>query len=429
MLRNSALSLVSRLIMAGSRTLVVLAVVGWLGAAELGMLSVTVAVSVIGSMLIGAGIEVANGYLSAHRPADLRAIVGNSLATATLGGGLLGLGLWAAFPVLPFFDGVGEDYRLPLALSIAPASAFVLVSGVAVGLNRYRSLLAANALVYGTYLVVGLVAAASGTSASVVLAGWAVGNLAGMLWLLVALPIGAGRPVSLALLREQVAFGSRAYWTNLLGWLNFRVDLLMVIALVGPAAAGFYSVATTVAEGLLYIGKAAAQPLMTHALSGGREWSTTVANAYRGVLAATSLIAILVVVLGPILVRLVFGPELDPTIPPLVVLALAQAPMALAIMAAAHLFGLGVPGRTIPAGLLAFGITIAGNLVAIPALSITGAALVALVSYSVAAFVQLHQVMSTLHSGPQWRALVPRPSDATMLWRAGTGLLGRHSPS
>lgn len=429
MLRNSAISLVTRLLMAVSRTVVVLAVVVWLGPVEQGMLSVSVAVSVIASMLIGAGIEVANGYLSANRPADLSAIVWNSLGVSVVGGGTLGVILWLAFPVLPFFESVALDYQLPLALSVAPASAFVLVSGVAVGLNRYGLLLASNAILYVTYLVIGVGAAALGASASVILIAWAVGNTLGVLWLLAALPISRAPTLRLELLRRQVAFGSRAYWTNLLNWLNFRVDLLIVISLIGPAAAGFYAVATTLAESLLYLGKAAAQPLMTHALRGGREWSPPVEHAYRAVLAATLLLATAVIVLSPIVSRAVVGPELDPALLPLAVLALAQVPMAMAMMASAHLFGLGVPGRTIPGGVLAFVVTITLDFIAIPALSITGAAVVALVSYSVGAVMQLHQVMHTVRSGARWRSLVPRPRDAVALWTVGIGLLRRQSPS
>lgn len=429
MLRNSALSLVTRLLMAVSRTVVVLAVVVWLGPAEQGMLSVSVAVSVVASMLIGAGIEVANGYLSANRPADLSAIVWNSLGVAVVGGGALGVILWLAFPALPFFQSVAREYQLPLALSIAPASAFVLVSGVAVGLSRYGLLLASNTILYGTYLVIGVGAAALGASASIILIAWAAGNALGVLWLLWALRISPTPTLRVELLRRQVAFGSRAYWTNLLNWLNFRVDLLLVISLIGPVAAGFYAVATTLAEALLYIGKAAAQPLMTYALRGGREWSPPVEHAYRGVLAATLLLAIAVIMLSPLVIRAAVGPALDPALLPLAILALAQAPMAMAMMASAHLFGLGVPGRTIPGGVLAFAITITLNFIAIPALSITGAAVVALVSYSVGAVIQLRQVMRTLRSGSRWRSLVPRPRDAVALWTVGVGLLRRQSPS
>jgi O-antigen/teichoic acid export membrane protein len=419
---NSALSFASRMFMALSRTVVVLVVIALLGPAEQGMLSVAMAVAIVAAMIVGAGLEVANAYFAATRTDQTRAVIGNSVAVAVLGGAAMGSVLWLAYPLLPFFAVTDAVYRPLLGIAIVPATGFVLLSGVGVGLNRYRLLLGANLVVYGVYLAVGLAASIAGIGAWAVFAGWIASNVLGCVVLTSKMLGRTGPPLGVSLLREQVAYGSRAYITNLLSWLTFRVDLLMVSSLLGPLATGFYALAATIAEGLLYVSKTVSQPLMTHALTEERAWTPIVERAYRAVLVATLALALVVIVAGPPLILVTFGEELAPAIPALAVLALAQAPMALAMMAAAHLFGLGAPSRTIRAGAIAVAVTVAFDAVAIPTLGIIGAAAVSLVAYTLAAAMQLQQVMLTLGSGPRWRSLIPQADDLSMLRQIGARL-------
>ena len=72
---------------------------------------------------------------------------------------------------------------------------------------------------------------------------------------------GIARP-SLAMLRESVHFGSRAWVGSIARFLNFRVDQIMVVFIASEATLGIYAVAVNCSELLFYVPGAVAWVLV-----------------------------------------------------------------------------------------------------------------------------------------------------------------------
>jgi O-antigen/teichoic acid export membrane protein len=186
-----------------------------------------------------------------------------------------------------------------------------------------------------------------------------------------------------------------------------RLALVLVLPLIGPAGAGFYSVAATVSALPITFGHALGASYfnqISRASGNGRE-RLGVLGVRSGV-ALGLVLALLLGLMSPILVTVVFGPAFDPALPATLV-ALVGAPFGVgAFVGSMALAATGRGWRMTAAQVTGLGCGVVGLYLLGPALGAMGAALA-----SVAASVAAYAMVLTSMPGWSLRSALPRPRD------------------
>src|SRR5690606_18694128 len=216
--------------------------------------------------------------------------------------------------------------------------------------------------------------------------------------------------------KEALRMGLAGQVGNILSFLNLRLDLLLVPALLRLDAAGIYFVATRVAEVVGQASNAAAAMLFPHvAAQEDRHDTTTTERTSRLTLLATFVAAVGLAVLSTPVLGWFFGDAYRAGALALVWLLGGMLPLALARVRGADLKGRGRPGLvSIGTGAGAV-VTVVANLVLIPPFGIEGAAVASVVAY-LASAVTMAVFYRRVTGGSVWR-LLPRPSDPVDLVR------------
>lgn len=203
---------------------------------------------------------------------------------------------------------------------------------------------------------------------------------------------GAASPAS-SLWRRLLGYGAPTAVTAFPQWLNFRLDQLVMIALLSTDAVGLYAVA--VAWG------GAAQPLATvlayaavPSLAASQDAQQRARVLYRsGALVAIAASALLMAA-TPFLVPLIFGVEFRAAVPAALILVAAGAVTGINTVGGECLRGLGRPRAVLAAECAGLAVTCVAVPLLIPSWGIVGAAVASLASY-VATLVVQRRLLST----------------------------------
>jgi len=225
--------------------------------------------------------------------------------------------------------------------------------------------------------------------------------------------VGVRRP-NASLLKAALAFGVQAWGGSLAGFLNARLDQLLVAVLASTRSLGDYAVAVNAAEIVLYVPTAAAQALMS-AVAGDEATLRTrrVTRAFRAALLATCGLVVLAAISGPVLLPVVFGRQYAVSVVPFLILlpgafgfvGMSVFSTGLLLASSPRLASIG------PAAALIAGTGL--DLILIPAFDVVGAALA-----SSAALLIGGAVASTLYrvrTGATFRSFVPGSDDVRSL--------------
>jgi O-antigen/teichoic acid export membrane protein len=230
---------------------------------------------------------------------------------------------------------------------------------------------------------------------------------------------------SASVLREELAFGSRAVPGALAERLQFRADAFVVNLFLGVRSTGIYSVTSGLAETLWYVPNALGIVMFSRAVDSGADAARVAATLTRAAVAVTLVATIPALVLGPALVRFVYGSQFaDAGVALRFILPGIVAYSVVAILTR-FLSGRGRPGSTtliLCAGLV---VNVASNLLLVPELGINGAALASSISYSVTAVLTLAVFMHVSGRGLR-ETLVLRRSDIAAA-RAALARLGHRA--
>jgi O-antigen/teichoic acid export membrane protein len=197
-----------------------------------------------------------------------------------------------------------------------------------------------------------------------------------------------GRP-SPALLAEELRFGSRALPGTLAERLQFRADSFILNVIVGVQATGIYSVTSGLAETLWYVPNALGLVMLSRAVDPHADAGRIAATLTRVTIAVAVILAIPTFLLGPRLVRLVYGTAfVDAGVALRLILPGVVAYSVVAVLSR-YLTGRGRPGTTTMIMLTGLTANVAANLVLIPRYGINGAAVASSVSYGLTAVLAL----------------------------------------
>jgi O-antigen/teichoic acid export membrane protein len=183
----------------------------------------------------------------------------------------------------------------------------------------------------------------------------------------------------LAVARESLVFGSKAWIGNLSALTNYRLDQLLMIVLVDARQLGLYVVAVTVSGISQVLTGALTAVLPPMVAQGDRRLPR---QALRTTLAAVVAVNAALAVLTPWLLPLIFGSAFRDAIAMTWILLLAVLPSHGSFVLDAVLTAAGRPGASAVGQLLSAAITLPGLLALLPPLGGNGAALVTLLAYS-----------------------------------------------
>lgn len=204
----------------------------------------------------------------------------------------------------------------------------------------------------------------------------------------------------------SLRFGGKAYLSNLIRLLNLRLNMLLVASLAvrGIQSIGIYSVASSLAELLLYIPTSIRLSLFPMVSAS----STTAANrltpmACRHTMFLTVILALALGAIGAVAIPQLYGEAFAGAIIPLLLLLPGTVMLSQTIIIYSDLIGRGKPGFTVVSTLLSLVVTVTLGFVLIPLYGITGAA----VAFSTAHTVELLVAGSLFirHSGLPWKSV------------------------
>jgi O-antigen/teichoic acid export membrane protein len=229
----------------------------WLGPQGFGLYTLAMIFGSIGTTLMSGGVA-AVAYEISNKGSDSRSAAANvgvfSLATGLLPA-LIAIAAW------PFLQAHGWWWILPVALAQPAALLGAALVGVFLGKDDIRRLNYSYTGPWAATLVAFLVMATLfGRTVQVALAAWAVGQGIACLYSLWLCRV-YWSPLDLASvtwerMRWLFSFGIQAGLANLVSFLNYRMDALMVQILLGQRELGIYAVGVRVAEGLWFFSQA-----------------------------------------------------------------------------------------------------------------------------------------------------------------------------
>ena len=186
-----------------------------------------------------------------------------------------------------------------------------------------------------------------------------------------------------AVLRTYIGFGMRGQAGVFAQMLNYRLDALILSVLAGNSALGVYAVATNVGETGTYIANAAALALFRDVADEGG--LRRVPFACRMTTAATAVFALAAAPAGIIGIPLVFGSDFAGAITPFVLLLPGMVALAVVKVLSMANTAAGRPDYMSIATVAGLAMTVILDLLLIPALAASGAAIASTLAYATAA--------------------------------------------
>jgi len=371
------------------------------------------------------GIGPATVYYVARGEFRREEILGTNVLLSV---GIGGIGALAGLVVVLFFrenvfPGVAPGYLL-LALVLVPVEVlFSYVRYVLLGAQRIKEfnyVQIAQSVLFLGFVALVLLGLKAGVTGAI---------LAGLFtWLVIdALVFHLARRVAggvdlkpnISYIKQATTYGVQAHLANILGFLNYRVDMFLVNGFLGPAAVGLYAVGVGLVEKLWMVSHAASTVLFPRVAAEKeedrrKEFTPLVA---RTVLWTTALGALLLALLSRWIVLLLYSEAFLPAVGALQSLLVGIVALSAWRVLANDIAGRGFPGLNIYTGLAAVATNVALNLLWIPRYGIVGAAWASTVSYTVSFLGALFFYCRL--SGNRWTSVVlPQLGDWALYFRA-----------
>lgn len=347
------------------------------------------------ALLGNLGISIANVYFGGSRKQDWTKLASNSLISAVGLGFLLAAGFLVYFHIFqPSFLGDIEPRSLVLATLVLPLSLFITYfTSILLGQGRIKEYNLVFPIQSGALLVLVLflLLAARGEVFGTI-AAWASATLIAAIFsiLLVRRTTNIKWSFYLQLFKDSVKFGIKGYFGNIITFLTYRLNWFILAFFVSTTFIGYYSVSVAMAEALWYFPGAVGTLLLARTPGmKTEEANASTPRVCRNTLFLTVIASLLLFVLGRYVISLLYGSDFLPAVQPLWILLPGVVALSIPKVLSNEIAGRGRP----IVGTIAAGVTLAVNiplnLLFIPRMGISGAALATTISYIVGALVVL----------------------------------------
>lgn len=373
-------------------TVIVLGVITTMAVARLlgpegrGLYAVAVAIGSIGIQFLNLGLHASNTYFVAKDRALLPKLLANSLLLSAIGGVVL---IVVGEAVLTLFPNVAPLHGSLLFLSllwIPVGLAYLLMQNLLIGIgkvgtfnktelfNRITSLALLGVLLW-TGKVEALVVF------SIMLFALFCSDL--ILWKGLKAEIAGAVGGSMQVFRENLGIGIKAYLICLFGYLLLRFDLLMVKQMRGAAEAGYYSIATAMADYILLLPTSIATilfPKLSGTISGSDRFKFGM-KATAGAAAILLPIVLVAGVLAAPAIRILFGRAFLPSATAFILLLPGIYCMGIQTVLVQFLNSQGYPKSVVYSWLAALVLNLGLNVLWIPQYGMKGASVASSICY------------------------------------------------
>jgi O-antigen/teichoic acid export membrane protein len=184
-------------------------------------------------------------------------------------------------------------------------------------------------------------------------------------------------------IHPTLTYGMKAYVGNLMQFFNYRLDVLIVNAFIGPVGVGIYGVAVTLAELLWRLPNSVAFVIFPKAASTSQEsMNRFTPKVFWIVLAISSMGALGLALLGKLVIHVIFSDAFEAAYLPMLVLLPGVVLLGACKVLANDIAGRGFPQyNSIVSGSVLV-ITVGLDLALIPKIGILGAAITSTVAYA-----------------------------------------------
>lgn len=390
--------------MAGSKILILLLVARILGPSGVGIYALAITSVALATSFSSLGMEVSNNYYACKERQAIRSILGNTLIFSVISGGTASL-IIAFFLVIlhdSVFRSLPPSYTIWVPVATLLESSSMLMVGIVLGLDKFRDYAISTVLRWTILLgFVGGFAVAHKLRVEYLVPLYALSTLVGCVYLLIRiLKVCQWRiRTGIGLFRQELRYGLKAYVYNFCHYLNFRFDHFVVAAFYDVTSVGYYSVATQIAESIVYLPKALSNAVLTQTADDVRQGGeATHRGVYWLVGSALILVSIPLMVFASPLIATLFSARLLPAVPPLRILLPGTCFLGLGIVASYQLFGLGRSAEPSIAAAVGTTLTLLLDLVLIPPFGLKGAAVASALAYLAFAVVALYYLSRHLRT-------------------------------
>lgn len=385
-----------------------------LGPVGNGTYAMTILLPTMLSLLFNLGIPSANVYYVGRGSVPLRVAL---RANVRLWIYLYGLGLLVALPVVGtfsglLFPGLPKSLLWVATIMIFPIALLQsLLASLLQGIQDFRRyniiLLVApvSALSFALVLVLFLEMGVQGAVLAFSLAQFLA--LLVTIWLLHPYYCNSCLEASGNYERKCVGYGWKAHLSNILTFVNYKTDIYLVNLLLNPAATGVYVIAVQIAERLWMLSQSVSTVILPrlsqlHHDEESRRLLTPIVSRWVFLVTVVGC-AMLALVASP-LINLLFGPKYVQAAGALLLLLPGIALSSLARVLANDLAARGRPELNMYTALLIVIINVVLNILLIPKMGISGAALATTLAYSVNAVIKVC-LYAHLSGNPWWRVI------------------------
>jgi O-antigen/teichoic acid export membrane protein len=387
-----------------------------LGPAGRGDLIVVLMWPAIFSMVAQIGLPQAYRFWTAKRPECVSALFSNGVIF-TLVMGLITLAL--AELTIPLLIGHRSPEVLRLAriyLLVIPVLMLTdLTRGLLEGARRFTWVGVLRLILFGVqcgaYIFLWLEGRLTVNSASYTMIASVVASL---LLSLVAVwwELSPSWRPNLSELTNTLHYGIRDYPGVLTEFVNWRLDLMMLVGVASSSAVGLYSVALRLADITSTLASSVGDALMPEVAASkhAEEATRVVARSLRLTLFAHLLILVPLWIAAPFILRFAYGDNFVPVTNVLRLLMFASVVWSAGAIVISGLNGLGHPGLSAIARIAAALVMVVTLRAWLPSRGIQGAAMASIVGYSVMFLVALFWLLR-LRKISLWECLRPRWDD------------------
>jgi O-antigen/teichoic acid export membrane protein len=372
------------------------------------------------------GGPLAYVYLAASDRANVRRLLGNALLVAVCQAVVLtGIGIPLVMSVLrpyPTIVGLALAFLvlyLPLNLTTR------YLNAINQGLGRFDLFNGVRLAIQGSYVLgVATLFVLSIRQLEAVIFVVVASNVVALLVALRAYGLAPRGAISLKLIPDVFGYGIRGHIGNLTPVDSMQLDLIAVVAFLGPYAAGLYAIASAAAMVVRAQGTAfGLVALPGVAASSSPEAKIQMSGEiFRAAFVLFACTAAIVVTLAGLLVPVIYGSAFGGAVPLVRILVLGMVAASLRQVLADCLRGAGRPLAGTVAEIASWAAALAGLLLLLPRFGALGAALAVSLSYLAALLVS---VALSRSMGLTVRDLfLIRPQDLTRAWAVVVGSFG-----
>jgi O-antigen/teichoic acid export membrane protein len=315
-------------------------------------------------------------------------VVSTLLTVSVAAAGVAMVGLASAYVLFQhtYFKEVSPTQAVIIVALTALFQLATTSSSIVLGMNRPIHYAGISMVQLVVALVIQVILAVSGSlTATSALVALAVGAATSAAFGLVL--VGREVPLRLGLdsriLRSFLNFGIRGYAANLMMFLNYRLDALIVNGLSGVVSLGYYSVATAMAETLWYGANGFALVMFPHVSSLERKEADRITPVVcRNTVFMTLLGAVAMFAISRQLIQFVFGSGMIPALHPLWLLLPGIVTLSAAKVISSYLGGIGKPIYSTYIAAVTVTLTVGLDVLLIPRYGISGAAAASSIVYT-----------------------------------------------